>query len=150
MTNIQSIFSNTSHHWGLQLPTEAETGNRVGKIIQKGWAVWFKYVTTPDSTFLDYYACHRMAGEHHVRIHANGSIEELPSIDNMRAASDNPAEDAALAADFYARNQKVNQMLQEKGFCIDGDEPGGVQINRLLKLQEYPKDEPKNHVGSSC
>ncbi len=135
MTNIQSIFSETFDPWGLQLPTEAEIGNRVGKIMKKGWVVWFKYVTMPDSTCLDYYACHRMSGDRHVRIHADGSTEELPSIDAMRAASANPAEDAALAADFYERNQKVNQMLQEKGFCINGDEPDGVPINRQLRLK---------------
>ena len=54
----------------------------------------------------------------------------------MRLASQDPEEDARLAAEHLEENRRVARMLQEKGFGVQGDEPGGVQINRYLALGE--------------
>lgn len=37
--------------------------------------------------------------------------------------------------EYLAENQRVAEMLQAKGFGIEGDEPGGVQMNRALRLR---------------
>jgi len=36
--------------------------------------------------------------------------------------------DERLAAEHLEENRRVAKMLEEKGFRIEGDEPGGVQI----------------------
>jgi hypothetical protein len=43
------------------------------------------------------------------------SGESLPSIQTMRLVSQDPEEDARLEAEYFARNQKVSRMLEEKG-----------------------------------
>jgi hypothetical protein len=37
-----------------------------------------------------------------------------------------------LAAEHLEENRRVAKMLEEKGLRIEGDEPGGIQINPLL------------------
>jgi hypothetical protein len=58
--------------------------------------------------------------------------EGLPSISSMRFASEDREEDAWLEAEYRQGTRRVAKMLEEKGFAIEGDEPGGVQINRFL------------------
>ncbi|MDP9474165.1 MAG: hypothetical protein M3R38_00415 [Actinomycetota bacterium] len=64
----------------------------------------------------------------------DGSREGLPTIFSMRLASADPKEDARLEAEYREEMQKVKSMLEEKGFGMTGDEPGGVRINRFLVL----------------
>lgn len=52
-----------------------------------------------------------------------------------RLCSQDPDEDKRLEAKYYAENQRVAKLLEEKGFGIAGDEPGGVKINRALRLE---------------
>jgi hypothetical protein len=46
----------------------------------------------------------------------------------MRLTSQDPEEDARLEAEYFARNQKVSRMLEEKGFGMAGDEPTLTQV----------------------
>jgi len=62
-----------------------------------------------------------------------GSVE-VPAIAGLRLCSKDPEEDARLKAEYCAENQRVARLLEEKGFDLTGDEPGGVQINRFLHL----------------
>ncbi len=86
--------------------------------------------------YLDYYASHRMTNDRHVRIHAGGEEEDLPTIQEGRLCSQDPTEDKRLEAEYYAENQRVAELLHEKGFSLKGDEPGGVRINRYLHLNK--------------
>lgn len=52
----------------------------------------------------------------------------------MRPASQDPEEDARLEEEYRKETRQVARMLEEKGFTIEGDEPGGVVINRFLAL----------------
>ena len=73
-------------------------------------------------------------GDEHTRIREDGRREGLPSISSMRLGSADPEEDAWLEAEHRQETHRVAKMLEEKGFGIEGDEPGGVQINRFLAL----------------
>jgi acetate kinase len=66
------------------------------------------------------------------------ATESLPAIVSCRAVSSDPAEDARLDAEYYARNQTILKMLDAKGFGFQGDEPGGVLINRYLHSEKVP------------
>ena len=70
------------------------------------------------------------------RYEGDGSEEYLPTVSTLRPASLDPEEDARLAAEHLEKNRHVTRMLEKRGFGIDGDEPGGVQINRHLALGE--------------
>jgi hypothetical protein len=136
MKEIERRFNETFSHWKIELPADAVEHRQRGKIISAGWVIWFLFGADERGEFLDYYASHRMAGDSHVRIHADGYSESLPSIGEFRLCSQDPEEDARLEAEYLAKNQEIAAMLEEKGFGIEGDEPGGVLINRFLHLQK--------------
>jgi len=75
-----------------------------------------------------------MTNDRHIRIREDGSEERLPTISTMRFVSQDPEEDRRLAAKHLEENRRTAKMLEDKGFGIMGDEPGGVRINRFLAL----------------
>lgn len=77
-----------------------------------------------------------MTTDRHARIYTTGEIESLPSIQTMRLVSQDPEEDARLEAEYFARNQRVSRMLDEKGFGMAGDEPTLTQVNRYLHTEK--------------
>lgn len=136
MTEIESQFNETLAAWDIYLPPDAIESRQRGKIVKAGWAIWYLFGSDERGEFLDYYSSHRMTNDSHVRIYADGHSEALPTIQELRLCSQDPEEDARLDAEYYAENQRVAKMLEEKGFGVAGDEPGGVQINRLLHLEK--------------
>lgn len=135
MEAIEAHFNDRFRHWDIRLPAEDIAHRRSGRIIEAGWTIWYLFGSDSEGEFLDYYSAHRMTGDDHYRIYVSGKCERLPVVRDMRMCSDDPEEDARLDAEFYADNQRVAEMLQAKGFNLRGDEPGGVQMNRLLHLK---------------
>ena len=136
MKNIEAAFNNSFSHWEIRLPPDAVARRQAGKIIQAGWAIWYLFGSDERGDYLDYYASHRMTNDRHVRIYADGVREGLPTIQDFQLCSQDPEEDARLEREYFARNQEVARMLEEKGFGLTGNEPGGVQINRHLHLEK--------------
>jgi hypothetical protein len=136
MNEMETRFNDTFRNWGIRLPTEDAADRRRGKIVEAGWAIWYLFGSDERGEYLDYYASHRMTEDEHVRIYADGHTEYLSTIAGMRLASQDPEEDARLKAEYLAENQRTARMLEAKGFGIEGDEPGGVQINRFLHVNE--------------
>lgn len=134
MEKAEERFRRDFEHWGISLPPEDVGERRSGKILAAGWAIWYLFGSDERGGYLDYYASHRMTSDRHVRIYEDGSEESLPTVSTMRPASRDPEEDARLAAEHLAENRRAAAMLEEKGFGMAGDEPGGVQINRHLAL----------------
>jgi hypothetical protein len=132
MTNIEAKFNDSFSDWDIRLPPDAVDQRKRGKIVQAGWVIWYLFSSDEKGDYLDYYASHRMTDDDHVRIYTDGLCEELPAIRTFCLRSKDPQEDSRLEAEYYAENQKISRMLDEKGFGITGGEPGGVQINRFL------------------
>jgi hypothetical protein len=126
--------------WGIALPPEHARDRRRGKIVASGWAIWYLFGSDDRGEYLDYYASHRMTNDRHVRIREDGGEESLPTVESMRPASRDPEEDARLATEHLAENRRVARMLEEKGFGMEGGEPGGVQVNRYLALRMDDED----------
>ena len=103
-------------------------------MVEGGWAIWYLFGEDERGEHLDYYASHRMTDDRHVRIYESGEVERLPTINTFRLVSQDPEEDARLEAEYLDKNRRVARMLEEKGFGAEGDEPGGVLINRHLRL----------------
>jgi hypothetical protein len=139
MDEIEAQFNAEFAHWSIRIPPEDIAQRRRGRILHAGWAIWYLFGSDEMGEYLDYYASHRMTDDRHVRIGACGRCEALPTIHGFRRSSEDPTEDARLAAEYYAENQRVAKLLEAKGFGMRGDEPGGVQINRFLHL-EQPED----------
>jgi hypothetical protein len=138
MDRMTAIFNETFAHLGIALPAQAAARRERGKIAERGWAIWYPFGEDEQGAYRDYYASHRMTNDPHERIRADGRLEALPTIAEMRDCSKDPVEDARLEAAFRADNREVAEMLEAKGFGIEGEEPGGVRINRALR-QQAPK-----------
>ena len=121
---------------GLQVDEGLRNLHARGKIVQAGWAIWYLFGSDENGEYLDYYASHRMTDDRHVRIYAHGSTQDLPVISGGRICSEDPEEDARLGREHLTENQRIAKMLEEKGFGISGDEPGGVQIIRYFRMNE--------------
>lgn len=134
MIEIESQFNQTFSNWNITLPLNDIANRGRGKITKAGWTIWYQFGSDEKGEYLDYYSSHRMTYDDHARIYANGEVESLPAIQSARLISQDPEEDARREADYLARNQRTAKMLEDKGFGIEGDEPGNVQINRFLSL----------------
>jgi hypothetical protein len=134
MKEIVDRFLRDFEPWDISLPPEHARERMRGKLVEGGWAIWYLYGEDEKGEYLDYYASHRMTDDRHVRIYESGEVERLPTINTFRLVSQDPEEDARLEAEYLDKNRRVARMLEEKGFGAEGDEPGGVLINRYLRL----------------
>jgi hypothetical protein len=137
MTNIERHFADAFSHWDITVPPDAVAARSRGKIVQAGWAIWYLFGSDKRGDYLDYYASHRMTDDSHVRVYEDGAVEYLPTIQSGRFLSEDPEEDARLEAEYRARNEEAARLLEEKGFGLTGEEPGGVQMNRYLRLGKW-------------
>jgi len=135
MKLVEDQFNSTFARWKILLPSGDVENRHRGKIVKAGWAIWYLFGSDKKGEFLDYYASHRMTNDRHVRIYSSGEMKGLPVIREMRICSKDPEEDKRLETKFCAANQRVERLLKKKGFGITGDEPGGVQINRFLRVR---------------
>lgn len=136
MQEIERQFNDTYAPWNIRLPLRHIEQRRGGKIVASGWVIWYLFGSDEKGEYLDYYASHRMTSDQHVRIYASGERVTLPVISEFYVTSQDPEEKSRLEAEYFANNRQVARMLEAKGFGIEGDEPGGVQINRFLHVHE--------------
>ena len=116
MKLIAETFNSRFDHWKIILP-EKDIENRSGGFIQQsGWLIQYCFGKDKKGEYLDYYAAHRMTDDEHVRIYDDGQVEDLPAISSMRLVSEDPEEDKKLEDEYYQENQRVAEMLSEKGF----------------------------------
>ncbi len=138
LPKIEAKFNEFFTTWGLRLPPEAISHRQRGRILQAGWVVWYLFDADDQGEYLDFYATHRMGGDHHRRLRANGGRECLPTLQRMYASSADPEEAQRLVDAFFAENQRVADLLAAKGFCLQGDEPSLTVINRHLLSHPRP------------
>jgi hypothetical protein len=134
VNSIQSNFEHDFRLWAIRLPDEDLALRQRGKIVESGWAIWYLFGSDEKGEYLDYYASHRMTDDSHVRLYADGDKEQLPTLGGLRLASADPERAAILEAEYFAENQQIAALLEAKGFGVVGDEPGGVMINRALRV----------------
>jgi len=133
---IKLLFAEAFATWAISLPEETVAKRLRGKICKAGWAIWFLFDSDAKGEYLDYYAAHRMTNDRHVRIYEDGQVEDLPAIPDLRPCSEDPGEDARLKKEQHAEDLRVVEILEAKGFGMQGDEPGAVQIQRYQRLGE--------------
>ncbi|MCY3896470.1 MAG: hypothetical protein OXG17_08375 [Chloroflexi bacterium] len=130
MRRIAEQFKQSFGVWRIELPREAVEHRRRGKIVEAGWTIWFLFGSDDSGEYLDYYSSHRMTNDSHVRIYEDGRVVGLESLWEMRKSSDDPEENARLEDEFWAHNERVAQLLEAKGFGLQGDEHGSAIVRR--------------------
>jgi hypothetical protein len=132
---IKLNFAQSFATWGIFLPEDDVVNRRRGKICEGGWAIWYLFGSDEKGEYLDTYSAHRMTNDCHDRIYEDGRSECLPSIDDLRPCSSDPEEDARLKKEQHEEDLRVMEILEAKGFGVQGDEPMSVQIQRYQRLQ---------------
>jgi hypothetical protein len=141
MSEMERIFNKAFERFQIYLPPDDVAQKRRGKIVKRGWAIWYLFGADSRGEYLDYYAAHRMTYDSHVRIYADGTTESLPALCSMYSLPDGytPEQEQGIRAEHFAKNRQIADALAEKGFGLEGDEPGGVAINRYLTLNDVDK-----------
>ena len=140
---LRERFNRTFARWEVELPANAMSSGVVWLIVQGGWTIWTRLdVGAEDGRErLDYYAMHRMTNDRHVRLYADGGEENLPAIEESYVIPKDAteAEREAARSDYFARNQAVEKLLEEKGFVMTDEAHGSALVNRYL--QTHPDAE---------
>lgn len=80
-------------------------------------------------------------GDDHVRIRTDGSKEYLPALGSVYFCSEDPMEKKRLKKEFFAENQRILEVLKEKGFSLEGDEPLSIQLGHFLCTNDMGAEE---------
>ena len=113
---MERQFNADFDHWGITLPASDVAGRRRGKFVQSRWSIWYLFGSDEGGEYLDYYACHSMTNDRHVRVYADGRRQALTTTQDFRVCSEDPVEDARLEAEYCAESRRVQEMLEAKGF----------------------------------
>lgn len=132
LPSIESQFNNRFAAGHIRLPPEAIAQPQRGRIQQAGWSIWYLFGVDDLGEYLDLYARQRSTFDSHVRLREDQDPETLPAIDGIALTSDDPEEAQQLAAEHFTNNQRVSAMLAEKGFDLQGHEPGMTMTLRFL------------------
>ena len=144
MQEIEEAFTKSFANWDIRLPESAIDARARGRIVEKGWTIWYVWGSDGDGEHLDYYASHRMTNDRHVRLHSDGRRENLETVQEHYVSPKDPAKAEQAKADFHARNRAVRRMLDEKGFTLEGE----VHPSVAVRHYQLTLDDPSNiHEG---
>ena len=137
MHKIEEAFNSSFANWDICLPESAIKARERGRIVERGWTIWYLWGSDEDGDYLDYYASHRMTNDRHVRLRADGRRENLETVQEFRVEPRDPAKAEQAKADFHARNREVRRVLDEKGFTLDE----GVHPSVAIRHQQLTLDD---------
>jgi hypothetical protein len=140
---LRQRFNREFAHWAIELPDDAMSSGVVWLMVQRGWTIWTRFDSDAEEgrKRLDYYAMHRMTNDRHIRLYADGEEEDLPAMAQGYGVPQGAteAQREAARAKYFADNQAVEKLLQEKGFVMSGQAHTSAQVNRCL--QTHPEAE---------
>lgn len=120
---------------------EVSVGSR-REIHARGWNITF--LVLPDeegSPSLEFYATHRMTNDSHVRIDADGQVEELDAIhESYGYDAKVPGSKEIARAEYLRHNRRIAEQLRAAGLYPAGD------INAYLRTDG---DQTDNAIGSA-
>lgn len=142
---LRHRFNRSFAHWNIELPVGAMSPGKVWLIVQRGWTIWTRFdVDAEDGRrHLDCYSTHRMTSDGHVRLYVDGETEHLPAMAQSFSYPKDATEAEIEAAQerFFAHNQAVEKLLEEKGFVMTDRTHPSAQVNRHLQTHPYPGDD---------
>jgi hypothetical protein len=116
LNQIAQAFKRDFAHWGLELSPEMLKTRQAGFIQAEGWLIQFSFGIDKRGKYLDYYACHRMTNDSHVRLYESGRRQNLATLSDFLIQSPDPEEAKHREAAYYRRNIRVARQLAAKGF----------------------------------
>lgn len=119
--------------WGVEIePPPA--GPRWGFVRERGGPGRIRYVFGEDrnGAFLELYSFHRVWGDLHVRIHEDGTVEQLDVLETVVPVTGDPGEDRRAVEEQNRRNQRLLKELDEAGLLSGGPVPTSFEINAAL------------------
>ncbi len=144
-----SAFNRSFANWDICLPKSAVKARERGRIVERGWTIWYVCGSDDGGEYLDYYASHRMTNDRHVRLHADGRSESLETVQDSYVLPKDPAKAEQAKAKFRARNRAVRRMLDEKGFTLDeGVHPSAAVRHYQLTLDDQSTND-EDHPGAN-
>ena len=136
---LRQRFNRRFAQWNIELPVGAMSPGKVWLIVQRGWTIWTRFdVDAEDGRgHLDCYSTHRMTTDSHVRLYVDGETESLPAMAHGYSHPQDATEVEIQAAQerFFAHNQAVEKLLEEKGFVMTDEAHPSAQINRYLQTR---------------
>ena len=141
---LRQRFNRAFAEWGIELPSNALPPGVVRLIVQRGWTIWTRFdIGDEDGRMrLDYYAMHRMTGDSHVRMYADGEEESLPTMAESwvfpQGAS--VAEEKEAHDNYLAHNQEVEKLLEEKSFVVTDQAHPSARLKRHLQTHPDAED----------
>ena len=93
--------------------------------------------------YLDCYSMHRMTNDSHVRWYADGETETLPAIGWSYGIPEGATKEEkdALRDTFFAQNQAIEKLLEEKGFVMTDQAHPSAQVDRYFRTRPDAGDE---------
>jgi hypothetical protein len=134
---IAETFDGYFENFGITIdPTDIVIGRRA-VIRYRGWYVTLRVIADDaGSPSLEFYATHRMTDDRHVRIWADGVLEELDAIWSMYGYDPKvPGAEEAARERYLAHNREVAERLRAAGLYPDGD------INAYLRTGVESEDD---------
>ena len=142
---LRQRFNRTFAIWVIELPVDAMSRGKVRLIVQRGCTIWTRFDIDPENgrEHLDVYSMHRMTNDSHVRWYADGEEEHLPAIAWSYVIPEGAtrAEMDALQDKFFADNQVVENLLEEKGFVMTDKAHPSAQVDRYFRTRPDAGDE---------
>ncbi len=131
---LREQFNQRFERWEIALPPEALESDQASFLRHQGWNIWVRAGEEDGRQYLDYYASHRMSGDSHIRLFADGERESLPTIQTFYVLpKDGDPEKKHQARDeLYAHNREVQRLLEEKGFGSTDHADVITRANRFL------------------
>jgi hypothetical protein len=120
---LQETFAKMLSHFGHQLPEDDVLHRRRGRIGDEndgdyghGDVVTYLFGQDARGEYLDFYMCHRFAGDQHIRIYEDGSWERLDVISPFGPrVSDDPVENERWRREDQEEVARIRAILDAKG-----------------------------------
>ena len=123
---LQATFDEMLSYFGHQLPDDDVLHRRRGRVggdddddgdYGRGDVVTYLFGQDERGEYLDFYMCHRIAGDQHIRIYEDGTSEDLEVISPFGPrVSDDPVENERLRREDQEEYERIHAMLKAKGF----------------------------------
>jgi hypothetical protein len=120
---IAAAFNSCFAAFEIRIRPEDVTPGARRAIRERGWLIAYRVdAGEGGSPALELYATHRMTSDRHVRISADGTLEELDAIWEAYAFKpDVPGSEEAAKRRYLEHNRTVAEQLRDRGLYPDGD-----------------------------
>jgi hypothetical protein len=143
MGSIAEKFSEIFEAWGIEFSPDDIAARRPGflKQMNGSGSVRYSFGSDERGEYLEFYAFHRIWGDHHARVYESGSVEPLDTLATMYIVDDDPEVTAQNERKMEEGNRKLLAELEVAGLLSDGPVPNSFTINAHLTSGAEERDE---------